>query len=205
MGRRPNVQPSDLKVAILAAARARFASEGIEATSMRRIAEDAGCSATAIYLYFEDKQRLLDALVLEDFQILADGFQKLLKVKDPLERIRRAGRQLTAFAVQHPNHYRLIFMTPKPDLAAPVDGRGRDRAENNPYLFVRKCMEDARDAGCFREGLEDVDLLAQTLFAAIHGVLALHVVQFRDRWIQWRPLQARAEFVLDALMDSYRA
>ncbi len=205
MGRPPKTSSPELKTAILAAARTRFAAEGFEATSMRRIAEDVGCSATAIYIYFEDKQRLMDALVLEDFQKLAAGFQKLLKVKDPFERILRAGGQLTAFAIRFPNHYRLIFMTPKPDLAAPADGRGRDLASNNPYLFVRQCMEDARSAGCFRAGLEDMDLLAQTLFAAIHGVLALHTVQFRDRWIQWRPLQARAEFVLDELIKSFRA
>lgn len=205
MGRTPKTASPDLKAAILAAARARFAAEGFEATSMRRIADDVGCSATAIYIYFDDKQRLMDALVLEDFLRLAHGFQTLAKVKDPLERIRRAGRQFTAFAVQHPNHYRLLFMTPKPDLAAPVNGIGRDRPGNNPYLFLRSCLEEARDAGCFRPGLEDMDFLAQTLLAALHGVLALQVVQYRDRWIQWRPLQARAEFVLDALITSFKA
>jgi hypothetical protein len=50
-----------------------------------------------------------------------------------------------------------------------------------------------------------MDFLAQTLLAALHGVLALQVVQYRDRWIQWRPLQARAEFVLDALITSFKA
>jgi AcrR family transcriptional regulator len=204
MGRPPKPPSSDLKTAILAAARARFAAEGFEAASMRRIAEDAGCSPTAIYLYFEDKQRLMDALVLEDFLALAQSFQGLAPVKDPLDRLRKASQLFVAFAVQHPNHYRLIFMTPKPDLPAPVDGRGRDTTSNNPYLFLRSCLEEARDAGCFREGL-DPDLLAQTLFAALHGVLALQVVQFRDRWIQWRPLQARADFVLDALIRSFQA
>ncbi len=203
MGRPTKPLNADLRAAILASARARFAAEGFEAASMRRIAEDAGCSATAIYIYFEDKQRLMDALVLEDFLALAEAFQKLRSVKDPLERIRRAGRQMTRFALEHPNHYRLIFMTPKPDLPAPADGRGRDETGNNPYLFLRSCLEEARDAGSFREGL-DPDLLAQTLFAALHGVLALQVVQFRDRWIQWRPLQFRADFVLAALIDSFR-
>jgi hypothetical protein len=47
--------------------------------------------------------------------------------------------------------------------------------------------------------------MAQTILAAVHGVLAFHVVQYRDRWIQWRPLQARAEFVLDAVIESFRA
>jgi AcrR family transcriptional regulator len=205
VGRPPKTSSPDLKAAILAAARARFATEGFEATSLRKIAEDVGCSATAIYIYFEDKQRLMDALVLEDFLKLAQGFQKLSKVKDPFERVRRAGRQFTAFAVQHPNHYRLLFMTPKPDLAAPVNGVGRDRPGNNPYLFLRSCLEEARDAGCFRPGLDDMDLLAQTLLAALHGVLAFHVVQYRDRWIQWRPVQARADFTLDAVMDSFKA
>ena len=205
MGRPPKLSSPDLKQAILAAARARFATEGFEATSMRHIAEDVGCSATAIYIYFEDKQRLMDALVLEDFMAIAKGFQKLNSLKDPLERIRRAGRQFTAFAVQHPNHYRLLFMTPKPDLAAPVDGRGRDTPSTNPYLFVRSCLEEARAAGCFRPGLDDVDLMAQSILAAVHGVLAFHVVQYRDRWIQWRPLQARAELVLDAIIDSFKA
>ncbi len=205
MGRPSRLASTDLKSAILDAARSRFASEGYEAASMRRIADEAGCSATAIYLYFADKQTLMDALILEDFLTLAKAFKKLSKEEDPLARLRKMGRVITVFAVQHPNHYRLVFMTPKPDLPSPIQGDGRDTPEVNPYLALRQTLEEATKQKRFHKDHQDVDLLAQTFFAALHGVLSLQVVQFRDRWIPWRPLKSRVDLVLDTLIAGFAA
>ena len=205
MGRSPKPSSADLKTAILSAARARFANEGYEATSMRHIAEEAGCSATAIYIYFSSKEALMDALVLEDFKSLATAFQKLGRERDPIQRLRKMVHAFMVFGVQYPNHYRLIFMTRKPDLHSPVDDRGRDTPSVNPYLGLLKTLEEATLKKRFREELKDVDLIAQTIFTAIHGVLALHTVQFRDRWILWRPLKARVDFMLDALIEGLKA
>jgi len=48
---------------VAAAARAVIAREGLEATSVRRVAREAGSSTTVVTHYFEDKQALLAAAV----------------------------------------------------------------------------------------------------------------------------------------------
>src|SRR5688500_7778664 len=97
---------------IIDAARDLFAREGYEAVSMRRIADAIEYSPTAIYLHFQDKLDLLQQICQSDFVALAMELVELQKVADPVERIRRMGHGYIRFAVTHPNHYRLMFMTP---------------------------------------------------------------------------------------------
>ncbi|MDD3530146.1 MAG: helix-turn-helix domain containing protein, partial [Gallionellaceae bacterium] len=52
---RSDQQRQETRSRILDAARELFVERGIEATTMREIAGRVGCSATAIYLYFRDK------------------------------------------------------------------------------------------------------------------------------------------------------
>src|SRR3954467_1704141 len=96
---------------IMDAARDLFAREGYDAVSMRRIAEAIEYSPTAIYVHFRDKQDLMVQLCQSDFVALAIGVAELQKIADPVDRIRRMGHAYIRFGVEHPNHYRLMFMT----------------------------------------------------------------------------------------------
>ena len=100
---------------ILDAARELFARDGYDAVTMRKIAEAVEYSPTAIYLHFKDKESLVRELCIADFDSLARSFQRIAREPDPLERLRRAGLAYADFAVEHPNHYRLMFMTPHPE------------------------------------------------------------------------------------------
>src|SRR6476660_6566466 len=102
----------ETRTKIMDAARELFGREGYEAVSMRRIADAIEYSPTAIYVHFKDKQDLLHQICQADFVALAQGVVELQKVADPIERIRRMGHAYIRFGVRHPNHYRLMFMTP---------------------------------------------------------------------------------------------
>ena len=52
----------EIRTSILEAARDLFANEGVEAVTMRRIAEKIEYSPTAIYFHFKDKESLLAEL-----------------------------------------------------------------------------------------------------------------------------------------------
>jgi len=54
---------TDIRPRILDAARARFAAAGVDATSLRSIASDAGTSIGMIYYYFPTKDELFLAVV----------------------------------------------------------------------------------------------------------------------------------------------
>jgi hypothetical protein len=61
-------------------------------------------------------------------------------------------------------------------------------------------VQQAIDAGRLREELQDAELISQTLWASVHGVIALHIAKCSDPWVDWRPLQQRAEMMLDITM-----
>jgi AcrR family transcriptional regulator len=187
-----------LRQTLLGAARHLFATEGLDAVSMRKIAQAANCSATAIYLHFPDKQALVEELALTEFLDLAQAFLPLADLPDPVERLRAMGRAYADFALARPETYRFLFMTPKPQVSH-ARSRLRNQPQENAYLLLRAVLSEALETGRFREEFADPDLLAQTLLCGVHGVVALHISNFQDPWVPWRPVQGRVDTMLDAL------
>ncbi len=68
-GRRPGA--STTRQAILDAARARFASDGFAATTIRRVATDAGVDASLVMQFFRSKDELFAAVMSVSPQALA--------------------------------------------------------------------------------------------------------------------------------------
>jgi AcrR family transcriptional regulator len=187
---------------ILDVARELFAREGYEAVTMRRIAENIEYSPTAIYLHFADKDSLIHELCVADFLKLAQAFQPIALVADPVERIKRIGAAYIEFALAHPDHYRLMFMTPvRPiDDGKLAEGRKGDPAQD-AYAFLRMAVVEGLAQGRFREALTDVDLICQTLWAGVHGVAALHIALCDDTWVSWRPTADRTALMLETLFS----
>ncbi len=183
---------------ILDAARKLFIRQGYDAVTMRKIAQRIEYSPTAIYAHFQDKEALLRELCTEDFQMLANAFQQVAAIKDPIERLRETGRAYVDFAIRYPNHYRLMFMTPRPADFNP-DESGKGDVQRDAYAFLVAVVEDAMAKGAFRKDWKDVELLAQVLWAGVHGVVALQLVGAKDKWVDWRPLDATAQAMLNAL------
>src|SRR6185369_13375110 len=105
---------ADTRQRILDAAREMFVRRGYEATTMRAIAERIRYTPTAIYHHFRNKEALLIELTSQDFRALAQAFQRIRTVADPVERLRAIGEAYVEFGLAHPMHYRLMFMTPHP-------------------------------------------------------------------------------------------
>ncbi|MEO6324286.1 MAG: TetR/AcrR family transcriptional regulator [Thermoanaerobaculia bacterium] len=192
-----------VRTKILDAARALFASDGYEAVTMRRIARAVEYSPTALYLHFKDKESLIRDLCMTDFQFLARAFQKIAKEKDPLERLRKIGRAYVDFASEHPNHYRLMFMTP-PLNAAEIKTEAMSEIHGNPeedaYAFLRGTIAQAIAEGRLRPELKDPDLVAQAAWSGTHGVVSLHIAKGSDPWIEWRSVKKTAALIVDALI-----
>lgn len=191
-----------LRARILDAARSLFAEHGYQAVTMRMIAQAVEYSPRTLYLHFKDKDELIRALCLEDFQALGEGFAALLAIPDPLERLRASGRAYARFAEAFPNHYKLMFMTPPQGEPDPTAGHGNPEAD--AYAFVRVCAEEAQARGMLRPGWEDPDLAAQVIWGALHGVIALHVTFREDRLLPWRSLEDRIEGVIRMIQDGLR-
>lgn len=187
---------------ILDAARELFAEHGYDAVTMRKIAEKIEYSPTAIYLHFKDKDELIQELCDTDFYTFSIRFARINSMTDPVESLREAGHIYVEFAVAHPNQYRLMFMTPH--RTAPNE-RARERKGNpqeDAYAFLRNLVQSALEQGRVRSGVHDVELVAQTIWAALHGVISLEIAMHGnpDRWIRWAPLEERVKLMIDVVL-----
>jgi AcrR family transcriptional regulator len=161
---------------ILDAARELFTTEGYDHVTMRRIADAIEYSATAIYSHFEDKDDLVKCLCEEDFSRLFAVLQTQPPPADPVEGIRQLGLAYARFAINYPNHYRFMFMTPAkfehvPEPASPG---------KQSFGLLRSAVERAIAAGQLREG--DVDTMAQVFWSQVHGAVALLITLQPQLW-----------------------
>jgi AcrR family transcriptional regulator len=182
---------------ILDAARELFVAEGYDGVSMRKIADKIEYSPTAIYVHFADKDQLFREICHEDFRRLAQSLIGLAEVNDPVERLKKIGHVYVEFGHQHPNHYRTMFMTPHPPiLEGDIALEGKGNPEEDAYELLRGTVAEAMLRGAFREELNDGDLIAQTLWAGVHGVISLQIAKNEDPWIPWRSLKKRADLMI---------
>jgi AcrR family transcriptional regulator len=190
-----------VRMKILDAARGLFAAQGYEGVSMRAIAEQIEYSPTLIYQYFKDKEALIKELCYSDFGALAERLIETLQIADPLERLRQCGREYVKFGISHPNHYKLMFMTPLPVKADEAEWEeAKGKPETDAYALLQLLVQKAAEEGALRDAHPDVDLVSQTLWAGLHGVIALEIAMRCDKdWAMLRPLDERAEAMLAAL------
>ena len=84
--------------AILEAAAAEFANEGIAGARIDAIAAAAGVNKALLYYYFQDKETLYGAVLEQTFQGLLEDLVRILDTD------RSAGYKVLAYALTHFNH-----------------------------------------------------------------------------------------------------
>ncbi len=166
--RRQNHRAS-LRSEILEAASRLFVEEGYQRVTMRRIAQRIEYSPTTIYLYFKDKNDLLQAVCEETFSQLAGKLEGLQRTSGtPIGYLREGLRTYVDFGLANPNQYTAAFLRPGPvPEAGPLNNSIGGRAFDMLRLGVRACVEsgDIRTA--------NIDMTAQALWASVHGLTAL--------------------------------
>ncbi|MEN9416738.1 MAG: hypothetical protein RI988_358 [Pseudomonadota bacterium] len=112
---RPKSDPDrDLRGDLLRTGRMLLDEGGVAALTMRELARRAGCTHQAPYHYFEDRETLLAALVVEGFTELAHQLRAANDVA-PARGARAAliasGRAYVEFALAQPGVFRAMFRT----------------------------------------------------------------------------------------------
>ena len=189
-------EKQELRQQILDTARTLFARDGYESVTMRKIAEAIEYSPTAIYLYFKDKDQLINELCHADFRALAREFQKIAEVRDPIEGLRKTGLSYIEFGLRYPNHYRLMFMTPHPPHTPEMEA-DKGNPEQDAYAFVRVIVSQCIEAGLFRKEFSDVEAVSQILWASVHGIVSLQIAKGGEGWVDWVPIARQAEMLID--------
>jgi AcrR family transcriptional regulator len=186
-----------LRQTILDAAREMFAEEGYRSVSMRRIADRIEYSPTTIYLYFRDKNELLREVCDETFAKLAKRLEAIGKKHGKsLDALREGLRAYVDFGLKHPKHYEVTFMLPLTEsLGAEFEGSLGERA----FEYLRRGVADAIEAGEIENG--GVDLVSQTLWAAVHGVTSLLIGQQGFPFVSKRKL---VDSVIDTMIEGLK-
>jgi len=190
-----------LRTLIIDSARELFVSRGVEAVTMREIAKRIGYSATSIYLHFADKEAVLRAVCDTDFLALATSLKNIMQITDPVKRMQALGQGYAAFALTHPNHYRLMFMATHVAHDPAKSSLQQNSAEQDAYFQLRTVVSDVHAAGYFRAELQDVDLIAQTIWAGVHGVCSLQISMACDKWVNWSEISARLQLMQEVMMS----
>lgn len=171
---------SEASARVLEAARTLFLEGGGAAVTMRSVAERVGVTATALYRHFESKEALLEAVVGSGFETFGAYLYRALGGETPQERLRQSGEAYLRFALEQPQMYRTIFMTPR---AAGATAAARHAPSTFRFLVdrVRECSA----VGILKPGPPEE--VALTIWAHVHGLVSLHITQATG--------QSDAEFV----------
>ncbi len=192
---------AEVREMILDVARDMFTTDGVDAVTMRAIAERIEYSPPVIYSHFADKHALIQELCYRDLRALAQAFGRIGQIDDPIERLRRIGLAYVDFALENPEQFRFTFMTPKPveDTGA-VHAALKHNPEEDAYAFLRDTVAEGIVAGRFRPEFSDAEELSQMMWAVAHGVAALRIAKREDSWIDWRDARKTARKLIDATL-----
>jgi AcrR family transcriptional regulator len=167
MGRR-RVHGDQTRVALLAAAETLVARDGVAALSVRSVAEAVGTSTRAVYSVFGSKEAMVRGLAAQFFEALMDEVDAIPLTQDPLADLLAALYGFRAFALKHPDVFRLALLwSPVPADAGVLDAAVTafarlilrvERAQAVGLLLDRSSGEIAVELSGICNGLAAIEL-----------------------------------------------
>lgn len=193
--RKPKGEGHARRGEILAAAERIFVECGYEGATIRKIADAVGVSSTALYMHFRDKSEILSRICEAAFDELIARADEIARLDvPPEERIRRHLQAYVEFGFAQPNTYRLVYLT-RPQEADHGAQLAAQRLGGELFDRFRAPVRQLAQAGRLKA---DPETAAQTLWAGVHGVVALILTK---PYFPWVPREQLAGAMLDALFE----
>lgn len=144
---------------ILAAARDEFAEYGLGGARMDRIAERAALNKRLIYYYFEDKEKLFQAVLEQAYRDIREQEMQLrLQDLEPPAAVRRLIEFTWDYYLTHPEFMTLLNSANLHKARHLAESR-RARELNSPLIeTLAAVLERGRQQGSFRGGVDPVQL-----------------------------------------------
>jgi AcrR family transcriptional regulator len=168
-------EKQELRQAILTAAREIAATEGWSTVSIRKIADKIEYSPPMIYEYFEDKDALLVALLVEGFRQLTERIRATRTAQtDPRTALIEMGATYWDFAMENPELYQVMN-----GLAG---GHIHDVDKANKPPEVHDTIEEVLSAFVAWGKTTDIRDLNYmdafwTVYGTLHGIVSLYMAQ----------------------------
>lgn len=167
-----------LRTRIVEAARDIVSEEGLDALSMRAIAERIEYSPATLYLYFRDKDALLREVVEEGFHRMGEYMREALgevgEAANAAEQYLALGRGYVRFAIENTAYFRVMFELPTvaqmdfEQCAADVPSSGE-----MPRDFAAATVQRAIDEGDFE--LPSAARGSLVGWGLVHGLTSLYL------------------------------
>ena len=154
---------------LLAQVLAIVREQGIEFVSLREVARRANVSHAAPAHHFRNKGGLLTAAAVQGYDLLADTVRGAI-IKEaaatPAAILDAMGRAYVRFALQHPEHFAIMFQTVLVDRQDADYRRATDRA----YLPLQEVVKQAAAAGPLPA---DPSIVVTAAWSLVHGLASL--------------------------------
>jgi AcrR family transcriptional regulator len=178
-------KPGTKRPAIVAAATALFASKGVDATSMREVANAAGVREAAIYRHFRGKEEMAQEIFTSWYEWYSQQVQEIAQRTDTLrERLGKLVHVEFAAAREHPQEF-LYFCENE---ARFLRGLRRDVPRVRQELI--KMIRKAQARGEVQAG--DAGLLADMLSGALCAVAISAIMRNDSRLLDSEKLAAES-------------
>lgn len=183
----------DLRAALLSKAWGIVTKRGVDALSLRSVADEVGVSHAAPAHHFPDKSALIEALRAEAWRRFADTLEAA-----EADGLRAVGRAYVAFATAHPKQMQLMFRAgPPPTEETGVQG-GRAWAALSRTVAKQLGPKRAADQ-------KELSALAMAAWAGVHGLASLLTEVSLPEQLEGRSAEALRERVLDVVIAGLAA
>lgn len=159
------------KESILHAAMQIVMEHGVEALSMREIADRIDYSPSGLYEYFASKEDIIDSLVKEGFVRLTERLKHGIQGETAFARLQEAGKVYMHFALQEPQIYIMMFncLPPAPYPLSEVE-------QNTAYAQLLQIFRDGLLSGEFHSANgASSEELAYACWSLLHGLSMLRL------------------------------
>jgi AcrR family transcriptional regulator len=143
--------------------------------SIRSLSKRCGYSAPTVYHYFRDKDGLIDALLEERVAGLADAIERVPVTGDGLADLRAVLRAFVGFSAEHPTFDKLMWTVSSKGQTRTTPAMERLRARVRPPLDL------LAESGRLGDG--DAESAGQMIWALLHGLSALRVIEPAHPWV----------------------
>ncbi len=165
---------TDARRAILDATEALLVEDGVEAFSMRRLAERCGYTPPTIYHHFVDKQHLLDELLDERCRALVKSLKRARQGDDPVENLRAFGIAFARWGLRNPTHYALLAQSRRARAAGAAGCRRSARA-----AWRRRSRRSPPKVAWLRNARAS----RQSIWSFLHGFVLLRTSRSDIEWM----------------------
>jgi AcrR family transcriptional regulator len=160
--------------AILKAAKRLIVKHGVEGMSMNQLAESTELNKATLYLYFSDKDDLIDAIVCEGLTTLEKEFNKMdHRALSSLEKVLTLVEITFGFYKQYPvyfytmNHQERRRVNER--LETPFAVKGNEAA-SRIFEEIADSVRQGIEEGSIRTGI-DINVFLILLYAQMYGVM----------------------------------